>query len=409
MKRNWRYGRQLISRIRLLSICILLLVNLSCNRDEHKHITTSKTIDLSGLEQPTNQVVFSDLKTISLVQKTITLVITATGLITYDPRLMNTISARFSGRIEKLYVRFNFENVVKGQRIMDIYSSEIVTAQEDFIFLLNNSSSDISLVNSSKQKLHFLGLSDEQIKQIETSKKPINPLPIYSSYTGHIHDIGSGSNGVNSSMNSGGSSDMNTTSKSNTQEQIKDIPSSQNSALTIKEGMYVQSGQAIFAVYNTSRVWAVLNIYPKDAAMIKLGDKVTLNVETNSTNSIQASINVIEPVSGQNTSSIKARVYIQSIEAHHLKIGTLVTAKIASKEITGQWLPKSSVVSLGQNKVVFLKTNNHFISKAIHAGMTTDSLVQIIDGLQFNDQVSLNAQFLVDSESFIQTDTNEQK
>ena len=415
MKRNWKYDKQIslvIERV-LLSIFIgVLLLFSSCNNaEEHKYISSNKTNDLGGLEQRSNQTVFSDVKTITAEQKTINPILNATGVISYDPQMLNIISARYSGRIEKLYVRFNFENVTKGQRIMDVYSPEILTAQQNLIYLLNNSASDILLVNSSKQKLQLLGLTDEQIKQIETTKQPINPLPVYCLYNGHIHDMGS-SNGVassSSSMSNGMGSMTNSSSSKTTQEQIENLPSSQTSALTFKEGMYVQNGQSIFAVYNTDKVWAVLNIFPQDAALIKVGDKVSISDETNPENVIAATINYIEPVAGQNASAIKARVYLQNTDNLNLKIGTLVSAKINSKEISGIWLPRNAVVNLGQKQVVFLKNENHFNTKTIQTGIITDSLIQIINGLKGNEQVAANAQFLVDSESFIKTNDNENK
>ena len=106
-----------------LLICIFII---SCNNsNQSKHIESNQKVELDGLSQPSNQTVFSDVKIISPIHKSIKHKINAIGLISYDPSSLNTISARFSGRIEKLYVRFNFQDVHKGQRIMDIYSPEI--------------------------------------------------------------------------------------------------------------------------------------------------------------------------------------------------------------------------------------------------------------------------------------------
>lgn len=417
MKRKWKYDKliTLFSVMSLLSVftgMAIVFMILSCNqKDKHQHIPTNKTSDLDGLAQPTNQTVFSEVKTISPINKSFAPIITATGVIAYDPRLLNNISARFSGRIEKLYVRFNFQSVSKGQHIMDIYSPEILTEQQNLIYLLKNSSNDVTLINTSKQKLHLLGFTVEQLKQIESTQQPLNPVPIYSPYSGHIHDIGIG-NGVassESSMNNGMSSGMNNTKASSSQVQIENLPSSQSAVLTIKEGMYVQSGQAVFAVYDIDKVWAMLNIFPQDAALIKVGDKVSITVETNPTNVISSTIDYIEPVAGQNAFAIKARVYLQNAEDLHLKIGTLLSAKITPDEIKGLWLPRNAVVNLGQKQIVFLKTENHFKSKIIKTGILTDSLIQIVSGLNGNESVAANAQFMVDSESFIQTGDNEQK
>ena len=405
MRKKWKLDSQFAIGNRQLprmsySFCLLLIaycILVSCNEtNEKKHISSDQKVELDGLSQPSNQTVFSDVKTISPIHQSIKPIINATGVISYDPSSLNTISARFNGRIEKLYVRFNFQDVHKGQHIMDIYSPEILTEQQNFIYLIMNSK-DKELINSSERKLLLLGLSILQIEEILSTFKPINPLPIFSLYEGHIHDIGIGGNVSSSSMGGG----MNATKSSSVKSQIENLPSSQTSELSIKEGMYVQSGQNIFAVYDMNKIWAVLNIFPKDAAHIKIGDKVLISSETNSKNKIEAIINYIEPITGQNASSIKARVYLQHIEELHLEIGTLLSAEIYSSEINGIWLPRNAVINLGQKQVVFLKTENHFIAKNVQTGIATDSLIQIISGLNGNEKVAANAQFMVDSESFI--------
>ena len=414
MREKWKYDKPwlMVNGLRLkqllLIICYLITLFSCKNNSEPEHLST-KTGDLNGLEQPANQTVFSEVKTILPVQKSIAPILEATGIIAYDPSLLNNISARFGGRIEKLYVRYNFEMVSKGQLIMDIYSPEILSEQQNLIFLLNNPIGEAALIKSSKQKLKLLGVTEEQLRQIEMLRKQINPLPVYSQYSGHIHDIGL-SNGVANaapSMVNGMGSGNRNSSNSSTQGQIENIPSSQTSALSIKEGMYIESGQPIFAIYNTSRIWAVLNIFPIDAKLINVGEKVSLISETNPTHVIDAEINYIEPVTGQNASAIKARVYLENESKHNLKIGTLVNAKINTKEIVGLWLPRKAVINIGQNQIVFLKTKEAFQSKKIRTGFVSDSLVQIIQGLNIDDQVAANAQYMVDSESFIITKEDE--
>lgn len=413
MKRKWKYDKYNALPgaeswyLMVIGLAVVCQISSCSIGDEHKHIPTNKKSELNGLTQPTNQTVFSEVETISPKQQSIAPILNATGIISYDPSLLNNISARFAGRIEKLYVHFNFESVSKGQRIMDIYSPEILTAQQDFIFLLKNSSNEKALINSSKEKLQLLGLTSEQLKQIESTKKLLNPIPIYSQYSGHIHDIGISSGVTSSSISNGMSSGMNTPIQSAPQLQIENLPSSQTSSLSIKVGMYLQSGQAMFSVYNTNQVWAVLNIFPQDAALIKAGDKVSIMAETNPTNIISSTISYIEPVVGQNASSIKVRVYLKNAENLHLKIGTLLSAKITPAEIKGFWLPRNAIVNLGQKQIVFLKLENYFRAKVIETGIVTDSLVQIISGLKGDENVAANAQYMVDSESFIQTEDDE--
>lgn len=397
MRKKWKLNS-------LLIVGSLFLFT-SCNTvEEEKHFST-KTEDLVGLEQATNQTVFSDIKSIEPIEAKIVPIIKATGVIAYDPSLINTISARYSGRIERLYVRFNFETVSEGQRIMDIYSPEILTEQQNLVFLLSHSSNEINLINSSRQKLRFYGLTESQISQIVKLRKPINPLTVYSNYSGHIHDIGisSGQSNSSSAMGNGMTSKSSNSVTNSGPVQIENIPFSQTSSLSIKEGMYLERGQPIFAVYNTQKVWAVLNIFPEDAKFIKVGDKVSVASETNPSHLINAIINYIEPIAGQNASAIKARVYLQNKESHYLKIGTLLTAAITSNEISGLWLQRKAVVNLGQKQIVFKKVKNYFKAQTISTGFLTDSLVQVVNGLIIGEKVAANAQYMVDSESFIST------
>ena len=99
-------------------------------------------------------------------------------------------------------------------------------------------------------------------------------------------------------------------------------------------------------------------------------------------------------------------MYLQNAEDLHLKIGTLLSTKIFSSAINGLWLPRNAVVNLGQKQIVFLKIENHFIAKSIQTGMVTDSIIQI-KGLTGNEKVAANAQYMVDSESFIKAEDNE--
>ena len=425
MKKKWKSGKQqpignwqlarsvnpFVGRLFSFVFFLLLVFLTSCKgREEGNPVSSTASGDLDELAQPANQTILSDAKSVLPLRGTVFPMLTATGVITYDPRLLHTISARYSGRIEKLYVRFNFENITRGQRIMDIYSPEILTAQQNLISLLNHGAADSLLIKSSEDKLRLLGLTAGQLTQIETTLRPINPLPVYSDWNGHIHDIGitNGTKGA-SPAGTGMSPAMNNPASPVIQEQIENLPSSQSSALSIKEGMYIQSGQALFAIYNIDRVWAVLNIFPRDAALVREGDRVTLVSETNPLNIISSTISYMEPVTGQNALTIKARVYLQNAENLHLKIGTLLTAKIASHGVSGLWLPRTAVVNLGKRQLVYLKTGKNFTARNIQAGFETDSTIQVIAGLKENDWVAVHAQYMVDSESFIQTRENEQK
>ncbi|MBK9338746.1 MAG: efflux RND transporter periplasmic adaptor subunit [Lewinellaceae bacterium] len=84
--------------------------------------------------KPTNEYVLSAIKTIRPERKSMIDSLQVPGYLTYDARQLKAVSARYGGRIERLYVRYPFQSVQKGQRLLDIYSPDIATAQQDLIF-----------------------------------------------------------------------------------------------------------------------------------------------------------------------------------------------------------------------------------------------------------------------------------
>jgi hypothetical protein len=100
--------------------------------------TGDAVVGLNTVLQPVNSSVISTVNAIVPVQKEIQTSISADGYLDFDTRTFNNIAARFSGRIEKLYIKYAFQEIRRGQRIFDIYSPDLVTAQQDLIYLTKN-------------------------------------------------------------------------------------------------------------------------------------------------------------------------------------------------------------------------------------------------------------------------------
>ena len=335
-------------------------------------------VDLNTLLQPTNSVVVSGIPVTSLQRETKTVMITALGRVDYDTRLVNTIAARISGRIEKLYVKYRYQHIHKGMPVMDIYSPELLTAQQNLLFLLKNDAGNTSLVNAAKQRLLLLGMSSEQLQKVVSTGRTIFAITVYSNYTGHIHEAGA-------------MQEMSTVAK-------MDV-SAQTEALNIKEGMYVTKGQTIFQLFNTDKSWVLLNLFADDAALVKKGTPVTILPETSS-DSFTASIDYVEPVYRNSSKTVTARVYFDNSN-NYIPIGSQVKAMMQMNTGNINWLPKQTVLSLGMNKIVLLKTAGAFKVKQVNTGITTGDFIQVTDGISAQDSVAANAQYLMDSESFI--------
>ncbi|MEO6232533.1 MAG: efflux RND transporter periplasmic adaptor subunit [Ferruginibacter sp.] len=342
-----------------------------------------KAVSLDALLKPSNQQVIANVPMVHLMAREENIEMESYGFINYDTRQTGVIAANFSGRIEKLYVKYRYQKISKGQRIMDIYSPELMTGQQNLLFLLKNDPENNMLISNAKQKLYLLGMSATQLNNVIRTGKAALTVSIFSNYSGHVHESN------NAGMN-------------NNQEVVMAPNAYSTEALTVKEGMYVQKGQNVFTVYNPDKAWALLNIFTGQAALVKVGNKVRISPESNPANDFRAAISYIEPVYRAGSKTLSARVYFNNA-AMKIPIGSQVKATIFAGDRSANWLPEEAVLSLGLSKVVFVRTGESFMARKIETGIINKHLIQVLSGLQDNEAVAANAQYLVDSESFIKT------
>lgn len=346
-----------------------------------KSIQKVTDVDLEALLKPTNEYVVSSVPVTTMEQKQKEIEIEALGNIAYDTKEVGSISARISGRIEKLYVRYRFQKINKGQHILDIYSPEIVTAQQNLLFILQNDSTNTPLLEAAKVKLRLLGMNEVQMQNVIQSGKPMLTIALYSPYTGHIHETGSIGN-------------MNPPS-----EAMKDV-SLITEELDLKEGMYVQKAQSIFTVYNPDHAWVVLNVYGENQGLVKIGNLVEVIPESAPDKAFKAKIDFIEPFYRKDSKTYTTRTYFNNTVLK-IPIGSQVRATILGNAKDAYWLSKEAVLSLGFDEIVFLQTDGGFKAHKIITGITHENHIQILSGLTEQDSVAINAQYLMDSESFI--------
>lgn len=340
----------------------------------------TQDLNIDFLLQPANEYVLSSIPITSLHSANEEIEVEALGKIAYNTKQVGTISARVSGRIEKLYVRYRYQKITSGQKVMEIYSPEILTAQQNLLFLLKNDNENTLLVNAAKDKLLLLGMSQEQLNDVIETKKAAFTISVYSKYNGHIHEAGS-------------------QSMQKEPGEMRDI-SLLTEELPLKEGMYVQKGQTVFTVYNPNQAWAILNFYANKQDVIREGSSVRIVPETAPDKDFRATINFIEPFFRRESKTVTARVHFDN-SSLKIPIGSQVKATIFGNSREANWLPAQAVVSLGLDKIVFIKDEIGFKAHKIKTGITYKNRIQVLEGLSAKDSVAANAQFLMDSESFI--------
>lgn len=340
-------------------------------------------VELETLLQPTNEFVVSSLPVTTPEQNSINIPVEVFGTIESDTRATNTVSANVSGRIQKLYLRYRFQKISSGQKVAEIYSPELMTAQLNLLFLLKNDAQNTSLINAARQKLLLLGMGSAELNRIIRTGKPLYSVSIFSRNNGYVQDVG----GLRPVI---GQDNMNTTNMSSEE-------------LSLREGTYVKKGQALLMIVDNRKAWVALQIFPNQQSQIKKGNAVQISPETDTSVTINGTIDFVEPFFRGDSKTLTARVYFNNVDM--LTIGSQVKAKIYIKGKPSLWLPQSAVLDLGINDAAFIKTSGGFRAHKITTGIRADNKVQIISGLSPADTVATNANFLMDSESFIKTNS----
>ncbi|WP_225309718.1 efflux RND transporter periplasmic adaptor subunit [Larkinella humicola] len=368
--------------------------------------------DLKSLLKPTNSIVVATISTVHPERRSETVELKANGIVTYDTRRLFTIPTRFGGRVEKLFVRYNYQPIRKGQKLLEIYSPDIVTAQRELLFLVSADAENLPLISSAKQKLRLLGVTDSQIADLIRTGKPSYSLAVFSPYDGYVVEEsapvpaastppGEAAGGMSAGGMSSGSDEITFTQPA---PASAGMGNDRVAPLLLRQGQYVQTGQTLFRVVDPSRLWAEFRLYARDATGVKPGDPLTMSFDQAGQPSQSARVSFIVPFfenggTGASSSFVTIRAYLPG--GKNKRVGQLARAIIRQPAREGLWLPATAVLDLGNDRVVFIRQNGSFKPVRVQTGGVSGHRIAIRGGLREDQEVARNAQFLIDSESFI--------
>ena len=356
-----------------------------CGMTLVKKVTDNNSIDDSSIDnliKPTDNFIVGKYQTTTAIDTTISSEINLPGIVAYDPNSSVNIAARMNGRIERMYVNYKYQKVNKGQKLFDLYSPELLTEQQNFIYMVSNDVENPSIIDASRQKLLLYGMTQNQINALSNSKK-VNPqITIYSPDSGIIDGTGTMVNTTNPVMQSA---------------------SNNTATLDVKEGSYIKKGEVIFKLLNTDKVWGIFNVIQGYNSLIKANQSIRITSELDKNEFMDAKINFVETQLNATDKTNRIRVYLNNNKLK-LPIGLRLQGVVKTNPVNGIWIQKQSMVSIGNKKIVFLKMDNGFRAASIKTGIEIVDFIQIMEGISVKDTIAKNAQYLIDSESFIKTE-----
>ena len=376
-------------------ICGMDLVPMATDNE----MTVDST--LRPLLKSTNRQVISDLPTISPETGTRIVTLSAQGQVSYDTRQQVSVASRVAGRIEEVGVRYNFQPVRKGQLLLEIYSSELVAAQRELIYI-HQQNENQALREGARQKLLLMGMSAAQIDRAIQSQKPLYRVPVFSPASGYIVDqsVLAASNrepyAAPAAGSASGSMGMNGMGGSQSPAPVASAPA-RNSPVLLRQGQYVAAGETVFTIYKANSLVADFYLDPSLAREVTRGQKILYESVTGKGDLQPGFIGLVEPVQRAGENFAVARIYLRG---SLLYPGQLLRAQIPVVKEKGAWLPQSAVVGTGIKSVIFKKEGKVFVPRQVRTGLAAEGMVQILDDIT-GWRVAQSASYLVDSESLI--------
>ena len=273
------------------------------------------------------------------------------------------ISARFNGRIEKLYVNAVGTKVKKGQPLFDVYSPDIVQAENEYRQALTSSSqSKDNFLTSAKSKLQLLGLTEEQIRNLETAESIPLVITYHSPATGIVIDK------------------------------------------KIVEGIYVTEGTSLYDVSDISTLWNIADVYETDASHIRVGERATLAIASYPDQTFPAIVSLIYPVVNPQSRTVKVRLTVNNSN-DKLKPNMYTETVFQRKKGKSLTVPISAVLITGKRNLVYIKAEheNHFEAREIGIGTRFNGKYEVTWGLIEGEEVVSEGGYLIDSESQLKT------
>ena len=282
------------------------------------------------------------------------------GKIKPDERLVQTLTAHVPGRIEKLYISYTGETVRNEQMVALIYSPELITAQQELLEALKYKDSNPLLVNAAKEKLRQWKLTENQISEIEISKKVKENFEVCSTINGTVI------------------------------------------TKRVNVGDHVTIGQAMFEVVDLSHIWIMFDAYESDLQWIKNGSTIGFTVQSIPGKEYNGTVSFIDPVINPQTRVAQVRVEVLNTDGQ-LKPEMFATGII--KTILGNTnkivIPKSAVLWTGEQSIVYVKEQSAaqptYMKRVVKLGTETGEYFVIESGLFIGEEVVTNGTFAVDA------------
>lgn len=286
----------------------------------------------------------------------------AVGIIEPDQTRLARVQTRVSGWITKVFVNYVGQNVKQGDPLLEIYSPNLLSTQEEYLVALAQEprvgrEREPKLAQIARRRLELLGVPEDEIEKLAETKQPRDTLMLRAPIKGVVLER------------------------------------------TVLEGNYVEPSTDLYRIADLLVVWLQAKIYEYELPHVELGQPVTVTLLSDSTAEFQGKVSFVEPIVQEKTRTIKVRVEIPN-EDERLKPGMYADLKIDHDMGEGLLIPDTAVLQTGERGVAFrAREGGWFEPVEVTLGGRFGQRLEVLSGLTEGEKILTSAVYLIDSES----------
>jgi Cu(I)/Ag(I) efflux system membrane fusion protein len=294
------------------------------------------------------------------------------GMVRPDERRLHSITVKFPGWVERLYVNFTGDRVTRGEPLADIYSPELLATQQELLLALRYARSlgagtapptrvqADDLLQSARRRLLLWDITEHQIDELARRGRPTRLMTLHAPADGVVIE--------------------------------KEITA----------GSQVQPGMVLMRIADLQDVWVFAQIYPHQLPWIREGQQAELQVPGIPGRTLEGRVNYIQPVVRPEARTVEVRIQVPQLGKNvALKPNMYSNVEIRSSvEYEAVAIPEQAIIRSGERNVAVIALGNgYYEPRDLKLGATGDGYVEILEGIKPGEEVVTSSQFLLDSES----------
>ena len=275
---------------------------------------------------------------------------------------VSAVNLRFSGWVEQILVDKTGDPVEKGQSLFEIYSPELVAAQEEYLLALQSQGPESELARSARRKFDLWDIGQGELTAIASSRRVRRTLAVRSPRTGFVLHK------------------------------------------NVVEGARVTAGQDLYRIGDLRKIWVTAEIYEFDAPWVEVGQPAQMELSHEGGRVYEGNVAYIYPTLNEVTRTLSVRLEFENPDIR-LKPGMFATVYIQYRRVDDVLvIPTEAILDSGRRKIVFVSVaDGRFEPRELVTGLVGDRhRTEVVSGLAEGEEVVVSGQFLLDSESQLQ-------